>query len=95
MTGPAPVWPAARVYRQTGLPAQLVHGLDDPWATFEGFNLNLQDSYRYLLPIFTLGKYREENGRTWLPLAMQVHHAVCDGYHACRFAEELQAWIGP
>ena len=33
-----------------------------PWATFEGFNLNLQDSYRYLLPIFTLGKYREENG---------------------------------
>lgn len=66
-----------------------------PWATFEGFNLNLQDSYRYLLPIFTLGKYREENGRTWLPLAMQVHHAVCDGYHACRFAEELQAWIGP
>lgn len=66
-----------------------------PWATFEGFNLNLQDSYRYLLPIFTLGKYREENGRTWLPLAMQVHHAVCDGYHACRFAKELQAWIGP
>ena len=36
-----------------------------PWATFEGFNLNLQDSYRYLLPIFTLGKYREENVRTW------------------------------
>ena len=66
-----------------------------PWATFEGFNLNLQDSYRYLLPIFTLGKYREENGRTWLPLAMHVHHAVCDGYHACRFAEELQAGIGP
>ena len=24
------------------------------WATFEGFNLNLQKGYGYLLPIFTL-----------------------------------------
>ena len=63
-----------------------------PWATFEGFNLNLQDSYRYLLPIFTLGKYREENGRTWLPLAMQVHHAVCDGFHASEFVGLLQKY---
>ena len=32
-----------------------------PWTTFEGFNLNLQKSYGYLLPIFTMGKYYEEN----------------------------------
>ena len=25
-----------------------------------------------------------------MPLALQVHHAVCDGFHACRFVEELQ-----
>lgn len=61
-----------------------------PWTTFEGFNLNLQKGYDYLLPIFTLGKYYEENGRYLLPLAIQVHHAVCDGFHTCRFVNELQ-----
>lgn len=61
-----------------------------PWVSFEGFNLNLQKGYDYLLPIFTMGKYYEENGRILLPLAIQVHHAVCDGFHICRFVNELQ-----
>lgn len=64
-----------------------------PWSTFEGFNLNLQKGYDYLIPIFTMGKYYQENGRTILPLAIQVHHAVCDGFHICRFVNELQELI--
>lgn len=64
-----------------------------PWTTFEGFNLNLQKGYRYLIPIFTMGKYYEENNRIMLPLAIQVHHAVCDGFHVCRFINELQDLI--
>ncbi len=60
-----------------------------PWAAFESFQLNLPD-FRYLLPIFTMGKYTEEPGRCLLPLAAQVHHAVCDGYHLGRFFECLQ-----
>lgn len=47
-----------------------------PWTSFTGFNLNLQKGYGYLPPIFTLGKYRTEHGRTLLPLAVQVHHAA-------------------
>ena len=62
-----------------------------PWASFEGFNLNLQKGYDYLLPIFTMGRYYEESGRILLPLAVQVHHAVCDGFHVCRFVNSLQA----
>ncbi len=64
-----------------------------PWTTFEGFNLNLQKGYEYLLPIFTMGKYERQNGQIQLPLAIQVHHAVCDGFHLCRFVEELQQQI--
>lgn len=64
-----------------------------PWTTFEGFNLNLQKGYDYLLPIFTIGRYYEENGKYILPLAIQVHHAVCDGFHVCRFVNELQELI--
>ncbi len=64
-----------------------------PWATFEGFHLHLQKGYDYLIPIFTMGKYFEEDHQIMLPLAIQVHHAVCDGFHVCRFIEELQALI--
>lgn len=64
-----------------------------PWTTFEGFNLNLQKGYDYLLPIFTFGKYYEENNKYYIPLSVQVHHAVCDGFHTCRFINELQELI--
>ncbi len=64
-----------------------------PWLTFEGFNLNLQRGYDYLTPIFTIGKYYQEDGLIKIPLAMQVHHAVCDGFHICRFINELQELI--
>lgn len=64
-----------------------------PWTTFEGFNLNLQKGYDYLVPIFTMGKYYEEKQKNILPLAIQVHHAVCDGFHVCRFINELQELI--
>lgn len=61
-----------------------------PWATFTSFNLNLEKGYLYLSPIFTIGKYRIVNKKTILPLAIQVHHSVCDGYHLARFCNELQ-----
>lgn len=64
-----------------------------PWTSFDGFNLNLQKGYDYLLPIFTLGKYDESDGICRIPLAVQVHHAVCDGFHLCRFLKELQELI--
>lgn len=49
--------------------------------TFTSFNINVFGDGKYLLPIFTLGKYFEENEKRMIPLAIQVHHAVCDGYH--------------
>ncbi|PHV70783.1 type A chloramphenicol O-acetyltransferase [Sporanaerobium hydrogeniformans] len=64
-----------------------------PWSSFEGFNLNLQKGYSYLLPIFTMGKFETVNDRCLLPLAVQVHHAVCDGFHLSRFFNELQEMI--
>lgn len=63
-----------------------------PWTTFNGFNLNLEKGYSYLLPIFTIGKYFFENDKTLMPLSIQIHHAVCDGFHVARFVNELQEW---
>lgn len=61
-----------------------------PWVSFEGFNLNLPKGYNYLLPIFTFGKYYKENNKYWLPFSIQVHHAICDGFHISRLVNELQ-----
>ena len=64
-----------------------------PWTTFEGLNINIQNGYDYLKPVFTLGKFYEENGKILMPIAIQVHHAVCDGFHTTRFLKELQELI--
>lgn len=64
-----------------------------PWFTFTSLNLNIYNGGQYLLPIFTLGKYFEENNKRIIPLAIQVHHAVCDGYHVGLFVTTLQKLI--
>ncbi|ASA24254.1 type A chloramphenicol O-acetyltransferase [Paenibacillus donghaensis] len=61
-----------------------------PWVSFTGFNLNVYNEGTYLLPIFTIGKYFQHDGKILLPLSGQFHHAVCDGYHASLLYNELQ-----
>ena len=61
-----------------------------PWVTFTSFHLQIFNEGKYLLPIFTMGKVFEEGGKRKIPLAIQVHHAVCDGYHVGVFLETLQ-----
>lgn len=61
-----------------------------PWTTFTGFNLNITSDGKYLLPIFTFGRYFEVDGKILIPLSIQVHHAVCDGFHVSRLIKEIQ-----
>lgn len=61
-----------------------------PWVSFTGFNLNVNNNHNYLLPIITGGKYCNQEDKILLPISLQVHHAVCDGFHASIFIEELQ-----
>lgn len=61
-----------------------------PWTTFTSFALNIDGGSEHLAPIFTLGRYREQDGRVLLPLAVQIHHAAADGFHTSRLVNELQ-----
>lgn len=61
-----------------------------PWIDFTAFNLNVYSDGTYLTPIFTLGKYVEREDKILMPLAMQLHHSACDGYHAGLFVEALR-----
>ncbi|UNM97159.1 chloramphenicol acetyltransferase [Ignatzschineria rhizosphaerae] len=61
-----------------------------PWTSFTGFTLNFPKVQDHFKPIITMGKYQTQSGKTILPLAIQVHHAVCDGFHVAKFIEALQ-----
>lgn len=76
-----------------GVPANTFPVSMIPWESFDGFNLNLEKGYSYLLLILTMGRYAENNGRYLLPLSIQVNHAVCDGFHVCRFVSALREMI--
>lgn len=64
-----------------------------PWLPFTAFNLNVYTEGTYLAPIFTIGQHKTQHGRTWMPLAIQMHHAACDGYHIGLFIQALKARI--
>ena len=64
-----------------------------PWQSFSSFHLELPRGEDYLLPHFHLGTLPPGGGKAAAAPALQVHHAVCDGFHACRFVEELQALV--
>lgn len=61
-----------------------------PWISFDGFNLNLDNGSKFLLPIFTIGKFRDDGKKIIMPLSVQVHHGVCDGFHIAKFINEFQ-----
>ena len=64
-----------------------------PWVKYKSFDIHVFDSGTYLAPVVTWGKYALENDRIMMPLSMNIHHAVADGFHLCRFFNEVQALI--
>lgn len=61
-----------------------------PWVTFTSFNINVANMQNFFAPMFTFGKYVKRDEKVLLPLAVQVHHSVCDGFHLARLFNELQ-----
>lgn len=79
------------LFTKPQLPLNHINISSLPWVEFKGFNLTIEANSQYLAPIFTMGRFRQEGAQVWLPLAIQVHHAVIDGFHVSRFINELQA----
>lgn len=75
---------------QLDFPANIVPISMIPWTSFDGFNLSIKHNDNFLGPIITGGKMIEEKEQRLLPVAVQVHHATCDGFHVSRFLTRLQ-----
>ncbi|MBQ3391277.1 MAG: chloramphenicol O-acetyltransferase CatP [Clostridia bacterium] len=81
---------SGKLFPKAGQPENCFDVSMAPWLDFTAFHLHLYDSRRHTLPIFTLGHLEEREGKKLLPLAIQAHHAVCDGYHVGLFLEYLR-----
>ncbi|WP_394550578.1 CatA-like O-acetyltransferase [Agromyces sp. MMS24-JH15] len=84
---------ATGMFPQGDLPASTFDISSLPWASFTGFTLQIDGGTSHFAPIFTLGRYLERDGRTLLPLAVQIHHASADGFHTTRLVRELEALL--
>jgi chloramphenicol O-acetyltransferase type A len=83
-----------RMFPQEDRPRNVFDVSSLPWTSFTGFALHVRDGWDHLLPIITLGRYRERDGRTLLPVALQINHAAADGFHAARLLTELEELVG-
>lgn len=61
-----------------------------PWLSYTSFDVNNQSDFDFLLPMVTWGKYINQNNTILMPLTLQVHHAVADGYHCSLFYADVE-----
>jgi len=60
-----------------------------PWFSFTSF-IHPYDKLYSSIPIITIGKYFEQ-GDSWLiPIAIQVHHGVVDGFHVGKYYDCME-----
>lgn len=64
-----------------------------PWVKYNHFDVHVFDEGKFLAPVITWGKYYLGHERYMMPLTMNIHHAVADGYHLSRFFIEVQKLI--
>ena len=64
-----------------------------PWVRYNHFDVHVFDEGKFLAPVVTWGKYEQAEGKLLMPLTMNIHHAVADGFHLSRFFNEVQELI--
>lgn len=69
----------------------LVHMTALPWLPFTAFtHARGQGDDR---PKVAFGRFTDQGGRLLMPVAVDVHHALCDGVHVGEFFEHFQALL--
>lgn len=68
----------------------LIHFSSIPWITFTGVQHARRFGQEDSVPKITFGKYFEADGRLRMPVSIEVHHALMDGYHVGQYLEKYQ-----
>ena len=68
----------------------LIHYSVIPWVRFTGLlharRIPSQDS----VPKIVFGRHHEHEGRRWMPISIEAHHALMDGLEVGQFLERYQ-----
>jgi chloramphenicol O-acetyltransferase type A len=68
----------------------LIHYSVIPWISFSSFSHPRNYTTNDSIPKIVFGKYYEKEGRTLMPISIEVHHALMDGLHLGKYLEALQ-----
>ena len=64
-----------------------------PWVKYNHIDIQSFGKGTNVKPFVMWGKHEPSGEKEMMPLTMQVHHAVADGFHLSRFFNEVQAEI--
>ena len=81
--------------------AAMLHFTTLPWLHFSSFsharNWGREDS----VPKFAFGRIEADGERRWMPMSVEVHHALMDGLHVGQYVQHFEAalrepltWLG-
>lgn len=67
-----------------------IHFSSIPWYNFTGMSHARHFQFKDSIPKISFGKYTKKQGKINLPIAINVHHGLMDGYHVGLYLEEFQ-----
>lgn len=67
-----------------------IHFTTLPWLHFSSFT-HAREKAHADIPKLAFGRVKEEAGRQWMPLALEVHHALMDGADVGDFVQGYEA----
>lgn len=65
----------------------LIHYSVLPWISFTSFAHARRSDATDSIPKIVFGRYYRQGERWWMPVSVELHHALADGLHAGRFFE--------
>jgi chloramphenicol O-acetyltransferase type A len=71
----------------------VIHYSALPWFSFTGLSHPRNFGDGDSIPKISFGKIFVKDNRSWLPLSVQVHHGLVDGYHVSRFVEYFSQFL--
>jgi len=68
----------------------IIHYSVIPWISFTSFSHPRNYRNNDSIPKIVFGKYYEKNGKIKMPISIEVHHALMDGFHLGKYLKRLQ-----
>jgi chloramphenicol O-acetyltransferase type A len=78
-------------FEPTAYETATIHLTTLPWMHFTGYSNARQWGPYDSIPKIAFGRMDAEGDRLWMPLSVEVHHALMDGLHVGRFIEAFEA----